>query len=41
MIGFIEGLLNVPVRASTVLIFASLGEIISECGGILILRPRV
>ena len=35
MVGFIEGLLDATVRASTVLIFASLGEIISERGGVL------
>jgi simple sugar transport system permease protein len=35
MVGFIAGLLDATVRASTVLIFASLGEIISERGGVL------
>jgi ABC-type uncharacterized transport system permease subunit len=35
MVGFVAGLLDATVRASTVLIFASLGEIISERGGVL------
>ncbi|MFB6222134.1 MAG: ABC transporter permease [Haloarcula sp.] len=35
MAGFVAGLLDATVRASTVLIFASLGEIISERGGVL------
>jgi simple sugar transport system permease protein len=35
MVGFWAGLLDATVRASTVLILASLGEIISERGGVL------
>lgn len=35
MVGFLAGLLDATVRAATVLIFASLGEIISERGGVL------
>ncbi|WP_458209854.1 ABC transporter permease [Haladaptatus sp. NG-SE-30] len=35
MVGFLAGLLGATVQAATVLIFASLGEIISERGGVL------
>jgi len=35
MVGFLAGLLDAAVRASTVFIFAALGEIISERGGVL------
>jgi simple sugar transport system permease protein len=37
MVGFIAGLLDATVRAATVLILASLGELISERAGVLIL----